>query len=297
MKHYFDFNIRMNNAAVSFGIFDGVHTGHRAVIEKMISHDCSVVISFVTEEESIYTETEKEYLLDRLGVGNMISVPAKKYMTLPMDEFVGEYLVQKLGVGTVVVGENYEKLTELKTACEKNNITIEIAAEISDGGEPVTSDMLKRIIKDGDMDRAFRLMGGSYVIAGPVVHGKGAGRQHGMPTANLGYARNKIWPKNGVYGTAVRIKDSSRRGVTNIGPRPSDDNLPVPTCETYILDFDGSIYDTDIVLEAFIYVRPVIRFSNLDEVKEQIDKDIEWIKKKMPDAEIFAQGLSLYDIL
>lgn len=288
MKHYFDFDIRMNNAAVSFGAFDGIHAGHRSVIEKLISHDCSAVISFVTEEEVIYTETEKEYLLDRLGVKNMISVPAKKYMTLPMDEFVGKYLVQKLGVGTVVVGENYEKLTELKAACKKNNITLETAAEISDGGESVTADMLQRIIKGGDMDRAFRLMGGSYVIAGPVVHGKGAGRQHGMPTANLGYARNKIWPKNGVYGTAVRVKDSNRMGVTNIGLRPSDDNLTVPTCETYILDFDGCIYDTNIVLEAFTYVRPVIRFSNLDGVKEQIDKDIEWIKKEMPDVNIFA---------
>lgn len=279
MKHYFDFNTPVCNAAVAFGRFDGMHIGHRAVVKKLASYSNSVLISFADNYgEIIYTEVEKEYVLKTQGVENMVTVKAETYENMAVAEFVKNCLKDKLSANTVVVGENYEKIDELKKACTENGIKVDVVETVKYNGEAVTTDFIKKQFAEGDMNETLKLLGGSYVMIGQVVHGKEAGRKHGMPTANQGFARNKMWPKHGVYGTLVRIGDSKWKGMTNLGLRPSDDDIPIPTSETFILNFDGQIYDTPLVLEAFIYVRPVIKFPSLDEVRAQIDKDIKQIE-------------------
>lgn len=280
MKHYFDFNTPVCNAAVAFGRFDGMHLGHRDVIGKLASYDNSVLISFADNYGSIiYTEVEKEYLLKKLGVQNMITVKAATYEEMPITDLIKTF-VEKLSVKTVIVGGNYEKLAELESVCKQYKINVDVVKTVEFEGQAVTSDLVKKYMEE-DMNKALQLMGGSYVMVGPVVHGKEAGRKHGMPTANLAFARNKMYPKHGVYGTLVRLGDSKWKGMTNLGLRPSDDNIPIPTCETFILNFDGQIYDTPLSLEAFAYVRPVIKFPSLDEVRAQISKDINQIEDEL----------------
>ena len=115
MKHYFDFNTPVCNAAVAFGRFDGMHIGHRAVVKKLASYSNSVLISFADNYgEIIYTEVEKEYVLKTQGVKNMITVKAETYENMEIAEFVKNCLKDKLSANTVVVGENYDKLDELK---------------------------------------------------------------------------------------------------------------------------------------------------------------------------------------
>lgn len=279
MKHYYDFKTPVCNAAVAFGRFDGMHIGHRAVVKKLASYSNSVLVSFADNYGGIiYTEIEKEYVLKNLGVENMITVKAETFDTMDTAEFVKNYLVGKLSAKTVVVGENYDKLNELKAVCKENGVSVDVVPTVMDNGKEVTTDMIKEGFQTNDMNENIRLLGGSYVMVGPVVHGKEAGRKHGMPTANQAFARNKLWPKHGVYGTLVRLGDSKWKGMTNLGLRPSDDDIPIPTSETFILNFDGQIYDTPLILEAFIYVRPVIKFPSLDEVRAQIDKDIKQIE-------------------
>lgn len=279
MKHYYDFKTPVCNAAVAFGRFDGMHIGHRAVVKKLASYSNSVLVSFADNYGGIiYTEIEKEYVLKNLGVENMITVKAETFDTMDTAEFVKNYLVGKLSAKTVVVGENYDKLNELKAVCKENGVSVDVVPTVMDNGKVVSTDMIKEGFQTNDMNENIRLLGGSYVMVGPVVHGKEAGRKHGMPTANQAFARNKLWPKHGVYGTLVRLGDSKWKGMTNLGLRPSDDDIPIPTSETFILNFDGHIYDTPLTLEAFIYVRPVIKFPSLDEVRAQIDKDIKQIE-------------------
>jgi len=209
VKHYYDFNTPVCNAAVAFGRFDGMHIGHRAVIRKLASYDCSVLVSFADNYGSIiYTEVEKEYLLKKLGVQNMITVKAASFEEMDVASFVKDYLVGKLSAKTVVAGENYEHLSQLKAACKENGIELVTVPTVTDNGKEVTTAFIKENIDKADMNETIRLLGGSYVMVGPVVHGKEAGRKHGMPTANQGFARNKIWPKHGVYGTLVRLGDS-----------------------------------------------------------------------------------------
>ncbi len=113
-----------------------------------------------------------------------------------------------------------------------------------------------------------------YILHGRVVHGKGAGSRHGMPTANLRCDEGTALPPLGVYGGYARTDDGRWPGVTNIGPRPSDDDSPEITVETLLLGFSGDLYDRELTLELRFYLRPIRRFpGGLDEVKAQVALD------------------------
>lgn len=111
------------------------------------------------------------------------------------------------------------------------------------------------------------------VVTGTVVHGKALGRTVGMPTANLDVEQKQL-PDAGVYATRLVCKDRVLDSVTNIGRRPSVDNDQKITVETFILDFDENIYGEHVTLEIYKFLRPVMKFHNLEEVKEQVRKDV-----------------------
>lgn len=115
-------------------------------------------------------------------------------------------------------------------------------------------------------------------IAGEVVHGKGLGRTVGMPTANLQVTTGTL-PATGVYVTRIQIEGKIHNSITNIGRRPSVDGDRHITVETYILDYHEDIYGKNVVLEICHFLRPVIRFQSLEEVREQVEKDILEAKK------------------
>lgn len=119
-----------------------------------------------------------------------------------------------------------------------------------------------------------------YTLTGKVVHGKGLGRTVGMPTANLHVESGEL-PAAGVYATGIRIGTRTFDSVTNIGTRPSVDRSPDVTVETYIFDFDEEIYGENVTLEVLKFLRPIQQFHNLEEVREQVKKDIERAKKHL----------------
>ena len=118
-----------------------------------------------------------------------------------------------------------------------------------------------------------------YVLTGKIVHGKGLGRTVGMPTANLQLDEGGRLPKSGVYATRIRLGTACYNSVTNIGTRPSVDEECRVTVETYILDFADDIYGETVELEIHEFLRPIQKFHGLDEVREQVKKDIEKAKK------------------
>lgn len=119
-----------------------------------------------------------------------------------------------------------------------------------------------------------------YVLKGKIVHGKGLGRTVGMPTANLSVKEQDL-PKAGVYATKIEIGGKKYGSVTNIGKRPSVDQEQTITVETYIFEFHENIYGEEVSLEILRFLRPVQKFQNLEEVHEQVKKDIEEAKKYM----------------
>lgn len=278
-------------ACVTFGHFDGMHLGHQAVIEKLCAHLdlMPVLLSFEeTEKPVVYTESEKEYLLEGSGVERMVSMPAAEMEAMNAETFARDILAKALHAKTVVVGENLvfgsdaKDATDLAALGAVYGFTVETVPTVCFAGKPVSTQGIKDAIQDMDFPRMRELLGRTYIMQGVVVHGKAAGRKHGMPTANLGVAPNKIFPPHGVYGTLSHMDGKYYRGMTNIGLRPSDDDIPIATVETFLLNFDQDIYGRSVILEVFVYIRGVKKFAGgLDEVRKQIDKDIEQVRAYM----------------
>ena len=112
-----------------------------------------------------------------------------------------------------------------------------------------------------------------YTLRGPVVHGRHKGTAVGMPTANLTPPPDRPLPPFGVYAARVRVGDAAYIGVTNVGCRPTVDDVPVPTVETYILDFSGNLYGKEITVELIAFLRPIRKMASLADVKSQVDAD------------------------
>lgn len=269
---------------VAFGFFDGMHLGHKAVIDRLPGHKAQVPVVLSLEEAEapvIYTEYEKEYLLRRFGIDTIIPMRADAVKEMRAEAFAREVLCEKLHAASVVVGENLmfgcdgKGAKELVEYGKKYGFTVDIVPAVRVDGEVVSVDAVKRAIRDGDFTKMERLLGHTYVMIGTIIHGKAQGHRHGMPTANLAPAANKLLPPYGVYATLSGFDGALYRGLTNIGLRPSADTSPIPTVETWLLNFSESIYEKDVVLELHMYIRGIMKFAGgLEDVRKQIDKDL-----------------------
>lgn len=291
MKHVYDLSgVVPGRTRIAFGSFDGMHLGHQAVIKKLHGYEglTPVVVSFSDEVNPIiYSEMEKEYLLQKFEVEVMVSLTQAKIDSMTGEEFVRKVLVSKLQCASVVVGENVcfgsDKIgvAELKALGADLGFDVDVVPTVCVDGKPVCACDIKAAIAAGDFNKMTALLGHTYIMQGTVVHGKAAGRKHGMPTANLGVAENKLFPPHGVYATLSRMEGTFFRGMTNIGLRPSDDDIPIATIETWLMNFSRDIYGKRITLEVYTYIRGVVKFANLDEVRKQIDKDVLQIQTYM----------------
>lgn len=293
MMHFYDLSgVVPGRTRIAFGSFDGMHIGHQAVIKKLHGYEglTPVLVSFSDEVNPIiYSECEKEYLLKGKQVSIMISLSQAKVDAMTGEEFVRKILVSKLQMASVVVGENVcfgsdkAGVELLKKLGEELGFDVDVVPTVCYEGKPVCACDIKKAIADGDFDKMTALLGHTYIMQGTVVHGKAAGRKHGMPTANLGVAENKLFPPHGVYATLSKMEGTFFRGMTNIGLRPSDDDIPIATIETWLMNFSRDIYGKRITLEVYKYIRGVVKFANLDEVRKQIDKDVLQISEFMDD--------------
>lgn len=298
MEYICDNDFKLSNTCVAFGQFDGMHKGHRSVIEKLVKQESdnlkSVLLSFDYNPTNIfgvnkvlYTEKEKIRLLASCSPDVMISYPFNEQTAnMTPEEFIKNVLVDQLGVKVIVAGENcrfgkacsgtFETLREYASTYGYEVACVEA---VKNDKEVITSRRVREALEQGDFDKANELFGHTFTMVGEVMHGKALGRTVGMPTANLGVAKNKFIPKHGVYATLSEIDDVMVQGLTNIGKRPSVDDYTYVTIETFLLDFSKDIYGIELALEVHKFIRGVCKFNNLDEVKKQVDLDITSIKK------------------
>ena len=195
MKHVLDFcGGTKDDTCVAFGHFDGIHLGHRAVIEKVCAHEGLVPVIVSADETFkpvIYTEREKEELLKETGVEIMVSVNARDYDSMTADELCSA-VAGKLNAKVVVAGEDIcfgsdnKGIAELKALGEKYGFAVESVPVVYHNGEEVSTAAVMKAIEDKDFNKMSELLGHVYIMMGRVVHGKAAGRKHGMPTANAG---------------------------------------------------------------------------------------------------------------
>jgi len=288
MEYFTQNDVRLENTCVAFGDFDGVHCGHRAVIDRLRAISgrglASVVVSFDYDESLLLdrtilnTEEEKRYLLAKNGPDVMVSYMVGAGETVSVKRLIGEFLVGKLGAKVIVAGSNCEHIDTLRACAAEFGYVLEECDVVYSGGEPISSGGIMRALSEGRLDEANEMLGHPHLLIGMVMHGKARGRTVGMPTANLSYKPYKQLPVHGVYGTLSDIDGTIVKGLTNIGRRPSDDNFDYISVETFLLDFSQDLYDRAITLEIHVHIRGVIKFNSLEEVKQQVDKDIVTIR-------------------
>ena len=285
------------NPVVTIGNFDGVHLGHRKILNALIRKSREkagepVVITFSShprkvlnpdhEIKIITTTEEKVNAIYSLGIPNIILLNFTRQMSqMPAIEFYNEVLIGKLDAKYLVIGYdhafgknregNYDFLTELSAA---TGVEITRIEEEDRYEHPVSSTWIRRELESGSIVKANSLLGWRYTLSGTVVRGEGRGRTLGYPTANIEPLHpDKIIPGNGVYAVHVSVENGKKNGgMLNIGTNPTFAGTH-RTVEVNIFDFADDIYDAAVTIEFLEKIRNETAFSSREALVEQIGHD------------------------
>ncbi len=284
---------KMKDTYVAFGSFEGVHRGHLAVIEELVKRGkkdgkTTVAVSCYSPGEQavtgvLTTEEEKACLLEKTGLDILISYNMDEALERGNIVSLGEGFIKKiilgeLGAKLIVTGDHYKDMNILIDTATEARADIAVVKMVKHGEEELTSELVRKSFMECKFEEVTQMCGHTYIMIGEVVHGKALGRTVGMPTANLGVADTKLKPPSGVYATRTIVEDETYQGLTNIGTRPSVDDLPVITIETFLMDFSKDIYGKKLKMEVHLYIRGVRKFNNLNEVQNQVQWDLTQVK-------------------
>lgn len=285
-------------AVATVGFFDGVHSGHRYLIDRLKAvareNNCmSMIITFDKHPRQVLnsdykpmllsTLDEKLNLLSQTGIDCCVVLPFTADMAdLSAHDFMKTILSERLSVATLMIGydnrfghrreDGYEQYVAYG---KELGISVIDSDSFSYGNGSVSSSMVRRFISAGDVERAAKCLGRPYSLSGMVVHGEAKGRTIGFPTANIVPAdADKLIPDGGVYAVLVSLDDSSTmlNGMMNIGSRPTFDGK-MQTLEVHIFDFDGDIYKHSLRVFFIKKIRNERCFSSPDELAKQLETD------------------------
>ncbi len=300
MKVHFELkNFKAIKPVVTIGTFDGVHLGHRKVLQKLRDiakekNGESVLFTFhphprlvLKPEESnlrlLTTLKEKTSLLEDIGIDHLIVFPfTKEFSQLSYSDFVKDVLVDQIKTSYLVVGYDHKfgKNREggfdfLKKCAEKYQFEIAKLDALLVDDINVSSTKIRSAIEAGDMPAANKYLGYQFTLHGKVVEGKKLGREIGFPTANVEASDiHKIIPGYGVYAVKVLVAGKTYNGMLNIGTRPTfNKNADHRSIEVNIFDFNKNIYGQDLTLIFVDRIREERKFNGIDALVEQLEKD------------------------
>lgn len=281
------------------GFFDGFHLGHQSILKKaremaaeegaapgiltFYPHPASVLFP-ERPAELLQSEKEKEETMAALGMSAAVLLrPTKEFLAEPPRAFLAKLGEMPFLRGIVcgrnfTFGKNAEGTAEMmKDYFEGTAVRAEVLPLLTSpaiGGWVISSTEIRRLMKEGDMERAALLLGRPVSLSGDVVHGFRRGTEAtGFPTANLSFEKNRVLPRDGVYAVRAVVHGKRYPAVTNVGKNPTFGNGE-RTVETFVLDFDDSIYGEPFSIEFVKYLRGEIRFPSVEALKEQIGQDI-----------------------
>ncbi|WP_047246545.1 bifunctional riboflavin kinase/FAD synthetase [Maribacter thermophilus] len=283
---------------ITIGTFDGVHIGHRKILEKIINHAKnsnlkSAVLTFFPHPRMVLqkdadikllnTIEEKKAILEKMGLDILVIHPfTREFSRLSATEFVRDLLVNKLKSKKIIIGYDHRfgrnrnaNITDLIAFGNALDFTVEEipAQEIDEVS--VSSTKIRKALKEGDIETANSYLGYEYMLTGTIKKGKGLGRKLGFPTANLVIAESyKMIPKNGSYVVKSNIAEKVVFGMMNIGYNPTV-NGTSKTIEIHFFDFDGNLYDTTLRVDILVRLRDEHKFESVEALKEQLEKDKE----------------------
>ena len=282
------------NTAIALGKFDGIHVGHQLLIDGLIQEKSNgknaLVFTFGSSpadvlsddvKKYIYSQEEKAYYFSKLQVDVLLEYPfTKEFAGITPKDFVEQCLVKQLGVRSIYVGEDFRfgnnrsgDVNVLKLLGEEYGFEVHAIPKKTQHGNVVSSTVIRKMLED-DFSIANQMLGNPYFVYGKVVHGNHLGNTIGFPTINQEIPELKLVPAYGVYASKVCIDKKEYHAISNLGKKPTIEGNQKLGLETHILDFDGDLYGENLQVELLFFIRPEQKFTNVDELKEQIHKDI-----------------------
>jgi riboflavin kinase/FMN adenylyltransferase len=291
------FNKNFEGSVVTVGNFDGVHKGHVEIFRHLKENSRrlglpAVVVTFEPHPlkvlapdkapELITTFEQKAGLIADAGIDCLAVVSfTHEFAQMEADDFVRDILCDSLGMRHIVIGHDYafgrgregNYMTLEKLGAERG-FTLEDMNPIGgENGIIFSSSLVRRMVADGDMESASKILGRYHTISGTVVHGREIGRTIGFPTANI-YTSNELIPRDGVYSVIVLVDGHPVKGACNIGFNPTFEGA-THTIEVFLLDFSGEIYDREIAVCFVNRLRDVMKFPDACALILAIRQDVE----------------------
>lgn len=285
--------------ALCLGNFDGVHLGHRCLIEKAVVESKALGLQsalatfsphpreFFSDDsfQRIYPEKDNERLIDGLGIEKIFYIEFNhKSSSMQPSEFLN-YLKNKVSFQHLVVGFDFKfgsqrsgGLAEIKNWCADQSIELSVLPKVDLDGEKVSSSRIRSCLREGDFFKAKSLLGHSYALRSLSFRDRGLGKTLGFPTLNLKVPKNLVL-KNGVYSVQAVINNTSYKAIANLGFRPTvDKSSKRRVLEVHLIDksIEDKVHEVTVIFKTFM--REEMSFVNLESLKKQIELDLSLIK-------------------
>jgi riboflavin kinase/FMN adenylyltransferase len=265
---------------VAIGTFDGVHLGHREVIrgnDTVLTFNPHPLSVLAPEKQPrlVMPHSLQRDVIGGLGVEELVVIPFDRDFSLrTAEEFVERVLVRQLGATSVSVGENFHfgrvAVVSPGFLRSRDEFETRVVPLVEVDGEPVSSTRIRELVSSGDVAGAAKLLGGPFMLQGPVVHGEKRGRELGYPTANIVPREGFVAPGNGVYAGWA----NEHPAAINVGVRPTFQSALGLLVEPYLLDFDGDLYGQELKVAFAERLRGEQRFDSVAALQEQMAADV-----------------------
>ena len=278
--------------AVCIGGFDGVHLGHQELLKyTKESSDLFQIVTFDTlpkkyfnnEHMLLTTNNEKIELFKKFEPSNLVFINFEHVMKYSPKTFC-EMLKNNMKAKNIYVGNDFKFGANREGDVDYlikyfGEDSIHTIPDYEHNNEKISSTLIKSFLSEGFVEQANEALGYEYSLTGTVIKGDQRGSQIGFPTANLNIDKSIQIPKNGVYKVDVLLNEYLYEGIMNIGYKPTVSERTKKSLEVHIFDFNDDIYDADLTVHFKKFIRDEIKFSSIDELTQQISKDIEDINK------------------
>ena len=281
----------------TIGYFDGIHLGHKKILNELVGqaqkrNGKSILITFWphprnilnpnTSVELLLSNDDKHLFLKNIGIDYLYIIEfTKEFSKISAHSFIQNYIIKKLNISKLIIGYNHSfghkregNFNFLKKNIGKYNFEIqEVKKKEIDNKLKISSSSIRDKVRIGSIDLANKMLGYKYYITGEVIKGDGIGKKIKYPTANiLPVDNSKLIPGKGVYVCQVNFDNKNLGGMLNIGNRPTVDGKE-RRIELHIFDFNTNIYGKNVKISLITKIRDEIKFNNLDELQDQLQKD------------------------
>ena len=281
------------NINLVLGYFDGIHIGHQEMISKAVNNGDTGVMTFdispgfslgkSIKYSHITSLYDKANILEKLGVKYLYVLrTSKELLNFTKDEFI-ENILLKIKPKRIYIGEDYHfgKNAEGDHTDLEKYFNVNVHELVSKDGSKISSRTIKEYISNGEMEKCNELLGRPYQVTGLVVEGRHNGEKMGFPTANLELTYPYVLPKIGVYIGYVKLLGYKYKAIISMSTHPSIMELNDPILEVHLLSYKGDLYGKEIEVQFISYIRDIMKFNSLDELKEQLTKDSEFAKNTL----------------